>query len=631
MAKCVPTEKAKQIIRAMAKAQLEAGLTSTDDILDAIHAAIADFAPMDKAELADIVSGFGQVRKATKTELQERLSQLKRDLRETYHPTIDKQPKPPKAPGAEDAAHNLARQKSIQKQIDKITEQLRTGDFTKDVPRRLKQPYDKETQRLQADLERARGEADRALRKIEYQAESVLFRGMTFAQSLMRASILSSPTVFAHLAGASAWRLFSTVLEDAVGSGLRFMPGIRDIDRMAMVEGGGFGARSHAAGLGGAFSKDTVRDIKDKLVRGMSDRQALYGRKGEHESNYPMLELFGHMHDAIKTPIENYAFARANFRVNQNMRAKLARQGMNPDEIDRAMVTDSMQSLVNGLAYAESQAAKLQGENKFVDWVNQGLRTLDKHGGTAGQVASAALRFQMPIMKIPTNMVVEIGSYGVGTLKAVETYLRTGRGASMTPAQADYFMRNLKKGTVGPVLFGLGWMAYENMGGMYREGHKPPNKDLGYGDMQIGDTEVNHHWTHSPFVGVIQAGALAHYAFDEDRAKEGSVLGSTLDGAFQATGALVNDLPFIEGPKTLLEATEGGRRTEKFFGTSARQFIPGAVQWTARQMDSDAEGHPNPRKPQNFTDELKVGIPGLREEVPEKTPPRLRKHRTAVD
>lgn len=599
MATCKPTKEAVALLREMAKAQLEMGVTDAHAIVDAIHARIHEFAPMDKGEIADSISGFGKLPTGgnTKSELQQRMAQLKKDLRDAYH--------------SPDARKNAARQKAIQAEITKVEAKIKSGDFT--TKPRPKPEYDAKTQALQADLERARARADMAMQKQEYQGQSRLYRAMTTANSVMRAFILSSPSVFSHLAGASFWRVVSTLAEDTSGSVWRHMPKIADIDRLATLEGGGLQLGAHAKGLGAAFSKQTLKDIRDKLVKGQSDRQALYERPSF--TPHPMLEIVGKLHDATKTALENYAYARALERIGKNRRAELARSGLSSDQIDKAMVTNTAQSLIMAEAYAESKAAKLQGENKLVDWLNGTLKRMDK-SGVAGQVGTAVLRSQMPIVKIPTNMVKEGLEYATGLPRGLMDAWSADL-AKLSPQQANDIMRKLKKGSVGLGIMAAGWAGYQSMGGLYSPGHKPANPSVGYGDIKTPEGTLSHHWTHSPAWEVAQMAALAHHVYDEDRRHAMPALQGALDSMMRSGGAFVFNMPLIEGPKHLVEATEGGHNFRHWAGGMAREYLePGAVQWYASMRDTDSNGHPIKRKPKTFEDELKMGIPGERQQVP---------------
>lgn len=586
----------------MAREKLREGHTDAHDVLDAIHAEISEHTPLWKNEIADIIRE--QLPRAeSKPAVQSQMSRLKAEL-DTLYPRAGK-----------DDGRSAARMKQIQKQIAENQRRIDTGDFSK--PSRAKPQYSEEVQKAQADLERSRRAVKRELKRIEYSSQSKLQKGAQVATATMRAFILSSPTVFEHLLGASFWRLASSVAEDAVGAIWRHVPGIKGIDQKAMVEGGGFQAGAHAKGLKAAFSMDTLRAMKDKVVQGMSDRQALYGKKDDNWTPHPMLEIMGHLHDAIKTPIENYAFQKALTRATNNTRAKLERQGMSPEDVEKAMVSHSVVAANTGLAYAESLSAKLQGENKFVDWINQSLSRLER-SSTTGAVTGAAIRSQIPILRIPANLFKEGIELQAGIPRAFAKWYST-KGKEMTGAQADYIMRNLKKGTIGPALLAIGYLGYQSFGGMYREGKKPMNKELGYNDMKIAGHEVSHHWTHSPIGSVLQVGALMHQVMNEDRKKATPLGMKILDAAFQSEGAFAKDLPFLEAVSNFNAVTSGEKGMQRVGGNLARQYTePALLQWIARQRDTNAQGEPIKRKPRNFTEEMKVGLPVLREQVPRK-------------
>jgi hypothetical protein len=611
MPTCKPTDEGKRLIRAMARAQLEMGATDAHAVIDAIHEGIRDFAPMDKGEIAAIVGGFEDIpkAKATRSELQERLTQLRRELRAEFGPG---------RPEAVAAAKNARRQNEIRKQIAKLDEQIKTGDFRKET--RPKPEYDEETLRLQADLERSRAKADWEERQIEFRHASPVKRAATFAASLYRASILAGISVFEHLAGASAWRLVSTLFEDAFWSGARHFPGLKNLDERALIEGGGFEARAHLAGLRDTFSAQTLRDMRDKMTKGASDRQILYGGKLEHQSHFPLLDVIGHSHDAIKTPLERYAYARAYVRGNKNLRKSLARQGKDADAVDRSMATDSAQAMLNLKAYEESQAAKLQGNNRLVNEYNALLKKAEASGDFGALVAGLA-RIETPILKIPFNYAAESFSYFplIGTAKAISKSRSIGErvargGVEMTSDEADYIVRQIKKQGVGAGAAAIGFFSYLNFGGLWRPGHGPSNPKVATGDVKVGDTDITHHWTHSPFENNFQMGATVAYIMREDAAKAAkdkradSPLVDALDGLGQAATAMLLDVPVFDLPKDIGKMAAGQWRS--LFGEKARGFIPAEIGRQAKEHDLDAHGKPVKRKPSTFAQELEMSIPG---------------------
>ena len=93
MSDCEATPEVKAIIRAMAKNRVESGITDAADLVDSIHEEIHGHTPLWKSEIADIISGYGTVRKQTKDEMQIRLAAIKSELRQQAK-AVDDAPNP---------------------------------------------------------------------------------------------------------------------------------------------------------------------------------------------------------------------------------------------------------------------------------------------------------------------------------------------------------------------------------------------------------------------------------------------------------------------------------------------------------------------------------------------------------
>ena len=600
MTDCKPTPEFENLVRKMARNRYANGVMDRKQVVDAIHSAIGDATPAWKNEIADIVHAeIGE--HLTLAEAQARLLSTRNEIRKLAS-----------------TQQNATRRAQLERDMVELKRRIDTGDVSKKPRVRLQ--YSKEVMEAIADRERLRMQADDYVRKMSESRRTTAYRAMKRTADVMRSGILTSPVVFVKLLMASAWRLGSTILEDMAGAGLNMIPAYRRIADMAPVEGGGFNAAAHEKGFGGMFSRETWKAIKDKLRKGASDRQAVYG-EGHVTSNAldTALAMPGRSHDAIKTPLEQYAYYRAAEREDSNMRRALRAAGKTPEEIDHVMSTDSIVAAINARAFAESKAAKLQGDNKVVDAYNNMLASAEK-SGDVGAFAAMLFRFETPIVRIPANYAAEIGSYVGGGIKAASRNKAAKLKGGLTPDDADYIIRNLKKQTVGAGALILGWEYYQHFGGMYRPMKKDPNKDVPVGDAEVGGVKISHDLLHSPFVGVMQAAALAHYVFDEDLRKshDGSYPGlAKAFGTGAATGifAVVQSIPLFDVAKDVDLIVRGG--FGRFAGQKAAQLaIPGAVQWYARHEDVDSQGERVRRSPKDFTDEIKQAIPGYREEVP---------------
>lgn len=614
MSGCEATDEIKTIIRAMARAKLEEGITDHEDIVDAIHAAINEHTPLWKNEIADIISGYGQKaeRKASKSELQERILQLKRDLREAYHPKPAPKGKPtPKTP---EERKNATRQTQIKKEIERLQGQLKSGDFSK--PQRGPIQYDEVTQKLQAQLETARRQVDREMRRLEYQNRSRVGKIADTFLAFHRAMILSGLGTLEHLTGAATSRLIFAPIEDAAGGVLHFVPGVRKYSEAAPTEGGGFSPTALGAGYGKTFSKATLQDMRDKVVRGFSDLQAVM--KDPYDSNHRLLDVVGHIHDALKTPAENFAYAKALVQQAQQARAKMARSGMTPDEIDHALQDPAIIAQAQANAYEQALRAKLQADNVVVNMYKHAQRIL-KAKGPGGEFWAGVMNYMMPIVKIPTNLADEVLSYAVGELRAAGAAGFRDKSTPIEPELADYVMRNLKKGLVGKVLMVIAWMGAGAFGAMYDQERRKHAGEPDYGDIRVGGATIPHAFLHSPAFNLMMATALARRVVDQKLHQEerkglpqqkGEAIAS---GAGHAALAIANTIPFLEEPQDLYQALKSGSGMSDYLGKQIAANEPQALKDIAKWTDPEAALK---RHPEGLVQQAEVGIPGLRENVP---------------
>lgn len=607
MSGCEATDEVKEIIRGMARAKLEEGVTDAHDIIDAIHAAINEHTPLWKNEIADIISGYGQKRDtpATKSDLQQRILQLKRDLREAYHPKAT-----PKTP---EERRNATRQAQIKKEIQHLQDQIKSGNFAK--PQRGPIQYDEATRQLQAQLEVARRQADREMRRLEYQNRSRAGKIADTFLAFHRAMILSGLGTLEHLTGAVTSRLIFEPIEDVAGGLLHHVPGIRKYSEAATTEGGGFNAHALAAGYGKTFSKQTLTDMRDKVVRGFSDLQAVM--KDPYNSNHQLLDMVGHVHDALKTPAENFAYAKALVTYAQQMRAKLARSGMSSAEMDKAMSDPAMVASAQAAAYEQALRAKLQADNVAVTMYRAAEGILRRQG-KGGEVMAGIMNYMLPIVKIPTNLADEVVSYAMGEIRAAGAAALNG-GKDIEPELANYIMRNLKKGLVGKALMAIAWLGASAFGAMYDEQRRKHAGEPDYGEIRVNGVTIPKELLHSPAFSLMMATALARRVFDQETSKEQRKALPVERGAAVASGAghavlgVANTIPFLEEPQQLYEALKSGSGMSDYLGKQVSSNVPQALKDIAKWTDSEQALK---RHPQGFAQEVESGIPGLRENVP---------------
>ena len=103
-------------------------------------------------------------------------------------------------------------------------------------------------------------------------------------------------------------------------------------------------------------------------------------------------------------------------------------------------------------------------DNAVTDLYKTAVRKLESLGGI-GKGGAEVMKFILPIIKVPTNYVAEESSYILGGFKALFA-LRKGI-SKLSPEEADYVMRALKKQTAGVGFLMLGYARPDIVGGYY--------------------------------------------------------------------------------------------------------------------------------------------------------------------
>jgi hypothetical protein len=610
---CQPTDEVRDIIRQMAKAKLEEGLTHHEDIVDAIHAAIHDHTPLTKPEIADVISGYGQKaaqRKETKTELQARMQQLKRDLKEAYHPKPAK-PTP-------EQSRNAQRQTQIKKQIAEIQDRIARKDFSR--PERTGPEYDETTKELQRLLDRARAKADFELAKQTHQAKSPAAKTAAWFIALHRAALLSNPLTLAKLGGAAMWHMIFSPVEDLVGMGLAKVPGISRIAAASPLHNDTSTLSAIGAGYKHAFSKATLKAISDKWKTGQSDLQVRM--KDARYDPHPYFDYINRLHNIMKTPAEHYAFARSLVHATEYVRGELAKAGKTPAEIDEFLGRESTKVALDTQAYVESSKAKLQDKH----WINEGMqRALAgiEDRTPFGGIIKGVTDYELPVKTVPTNAFSQTTSYAFGFTKAILGILRANK-TGMTPEMADQIMRNLKKGALGKALLAIGVLGASLLGGLW-DPNDAKNKGKGaYSSVTIGGHEIPHWLLHSPAWDTIQMAATATRVIQADLAHDrksnngnapsvGQYASAMEHGAVHGIEAEIMSLPLVDTPMEIWKTISERDGVMKLLGRTAQENVPQAVQEIAKRTDPEQALK---RRPQNAVQEVEQAIPGLRENVP---------------
>lgn len=488
----------------------------------------------------------------------------------------------------------------ITKRISDLERQLKTEDYTK--PTRRQTILDQQAEGLKAQAEKLKGQVDDAIHQQKLEARTPLEKGASIFQKWRRAVLLSSVGTLGKLSTAAMARFGTTPIEELIGGVLSKLPGVSDIAAKAPREGGGLNISAEAQAFGQFFEKATYQDIREALKTGKTSLDYLYGKKSTLPSE--AIDFFGHLHGAIKVLPK-----RAEFFRSLEKRAQWALD----NHLD--IQDPKVQSTLAADAYIDANRAIFMQEN----FINTGFRMLMSYfhsQGLSGKATEFMIQTVLPIVKVPTNIVAETGTYAfgsvTGSIEALRAVLKTDGMKDLTGHEADNIMRSLKKGSMGLAVLALGYYAGQKSGFIQASGFYLPG-DKKSETLTIGGVEIPNWLFHTPVGLVFEMGATMRRVNDAYTVKGKS--GGFVAGAASAGLGAAKKVPFLEEATRLGEATRTADSAGLFIDDLIQSLlIPPDVRKIAAATDPQNKN----RKPTNLPETLEKAIPGLQDNVPTK-------------
>lgn len=658
-----------KIVRNRVKANI--GIKA-EDLVDQVHGFLQDVADLDKRDVREMITGYGR-KTGTRSELQKQLDALKSELYQglaaedveagkrslrSEGPRLREGIGPKEGPqlGARQGPKNTwpARQKAIEKQIAEIERRIREKDFS-EQPKRPAVIYDQKGNALRATLERVRRDFARLKDKNKQTTVAdALVRWKRFA-------VLTYGTTVGKLTSAASGRMAMSPLYETAGQIGKHIPGLRSAfaDEPSLK---GY-LKGEKAAISQLWQGDSFRDFISHLKGGEDLIELLYGEKGgdeftQHSSGKTfipkdvgeVLDRPGHIHAALKTVPKRAAFFRQFERGLQKEIEK-------PLDKQRDIRDPAVQLAIAGEsnAYLESRRAILQQPNWVTTIFNNVVNAASRSDSRMARGFGKLLQYRYPITKVPVNYVGESAMHiaglpmGIGEVATrgianrvarplLKTEAETRLGnirrnlesrlptaiEDLEPVQRQRIARAFKVGGIGLAFTVWGMMRPDQFGGYYQPG-KRDSKDVKFGGMRFLGVNIPVWMGHIPPLEAAQFGSTLRRVYDsmQEKGKENSVLEATK----AATKGLAGEIPFNDD--SLVDVLLGGEgKGRKMLGGELRSNIPGFVQQAAKASDypegTSITDRLNPfgskeaikRQPETMGQEVKMGVPGLRQTVP---------------
>jgi hypothetical protein len=537
----------------------------------------------------------------------------------------------------------------LQKKIWELERKLASGDLEeKEPPAKIDFSRDKLSLELEQRIKKLEGDFYAARKAGELINRSWLQKAMSLAATVKRAFVLSRISTFGRLLAADVWSnaVFapSETAASVVGYGLSKFGFAEKLSQQADRYGSPLSlkdfetlGKAEAAAVKALGNPQTWKDFVTDAKSGYNELSLMYG---DTHTNVPKelrdhwqtiehgLEAISRSHGAVKGISKRMEFARSYVIRKASAKRKGA-------DVDNPVV----QASIGAMAYQDAMRHVLMEDNlaskgyqKVIDW-------LEKKGGIGGQFAALTMKELMPIVKIPTNMILNAARATLGTplaggmivARGIAEVMSKGNSewgiSKLTPEQSDALLRNFRKGNVGMALMLAGFFAPNAFGAAhyYQKGVDQP-EGLEEGDVKFFGVKIPKWLADNPYLVTMKVGASLRSAFNyyTDEKDEGFVQAATSSLMHTSAGA-AEETPLIGSPAQLYQAATGYGGNYFWYNLVKSTLEPGILQEIAEDSDVKGDewfdvigGDRIKRKPANTLDAIKTGIPSLREQVPEK-------------
>jgi hypothetical protein len=583
--------------------------------------------------------------KPEKAEKKQPLSTLEKELRDrTEELRKAKRAAEAKSP---EQRYNEAQAKNIERQSKEAKRRLAEGDYSR-PQKRVPPKLNKENMDAKEALQALKDKIDTRRKQIEWDNRPPMERRYDQLTGINRFGKLTRIKTLGKLMAMSVQKLASTAVHEATSGVMAKTTGYRELSQRANVEGGfsgealkkfysGFfteGMRDAAKTGSPALNIVTRGKIGD--IHARNPLKTLYGPKeGLEKRWYDIPQI---IHEMEKSPLLRASFEMSAEKLFEHAKSE-----------GRDITTPEVQGDLLEQAYRAAERDILMNPNAFANMVNRGIAALEEPNKQTGKVTlrgktgAFALRTAATFVRVATNHFVQTFNATTGlisghvryaharglipspsTLISSEARAAYSRGlakglSDLHPEDANSIVRQLKHGVPGAALVTLGIVAPQLFGGL--DPHKKRKEgEPRFGEMKVGGVTIPR-WVvfATPWLIAGQISATMMQTGESFRRKHDVEPRGKLEGALAATAALAQTGPLVNEGARFSKLFDNNQRAQFFGDWLQSNAIPGILTEAAEAGDKDANGDIIRRDPQSFIDHLKMNVPILRKEVPEKT------------
>lgn len=532
---------------------------------------------------------------------------------------------------------------SLVRRIKSLEDRL--ADKNYDTPEKpaLDISKDRITIALEARLKKLQGDFYYTKRGVELMNRGMGKKLMSLAATAKRMFVLSRISTFGRLVAADIWSNGIFEPSEAIAASTIGYLGTKiGFARKLSSQADRFGMpatlkdiatiwKGEAAAIKALGNAQTWKDFVSDAKNGYSELSLLYDPHAHSEVPKELrdhwqniehgLEAFGRAHGSVKGISKRMEFMRSYY-IRKEAARKREADVENP----------AIQASIGAMAYQDAMRHILMENNLITDKYQEWINDLKK-GGFGANAMALTLQEMMPIVKIPTNLVLNAGrsvlgfplAGGVIAVRGLIELMSKGKSeygiSKLSPEQSDALLRNLRKGQVGMALMLAGYFAPNAFGAShyYQKGSDQPD-GLEEGDVYFFGQKVPRWLADNPYLVAMKIGASLKASYDYyNDTQDNPEYVNAARGFFHTLGGAISETPIASTPTQALQGLEG--YGGNFWYNQVKSTLePGLLQEIAEDTDRRDgwfSGDKVKRKPASIGETLKTGIPGLRQQVDE--------------
>jgi hypothetical protein len=524
--------------------------------------------------------------------------------------------------------------------------------------KKTKMKLDDEARQLRVKSQKLKHVVDDMVSKADFEAWSKFRKTRHYGVRYTRGVLISAPTTLAKILGAAAWRTaYKIPTAVATYGASKLRPGIAKVEGINTVKD----LTQHIVDYYKTeFSMTNLKESFKTLKNHASQEEILFGKHhgriplpkviGNKSLNTAQKLFFGHLkfledisassHGALKNLVALPEYEAYKNTIMRN----LIREGIPED-----MMNDgSMEQIAHQLAYAKSQRARFGQDNAVSSAKSEWMAKLKnkKHYMTADVIDIA-----LPIVKIASNYIGEsLEKYPVIGLAGNRKSLFKASDM-LTSKEQGHLLRTLASQGVGAMSLVAGAMMYKNISAFYGtdadDQAKEQNPELAKHDGAIG--AISHLLAHSPDAEMIRVGASFMWyweLYDKKNNADKSIMSDFMLATIKNTTSIMNQSPYFSTSESLLAPLLDSDFSFESLGKVGVNFIrprvpfmdatnvvaqgkipqleklypelSGKISEKLGMTPETVKSYEVGLRPKGFVDNLKMGIPGWRNELLKK-------------